>query len=396
MTLYPHEVSGGMGQRAMIAMMLIADPDLLIADEPTSALDVTVQLQLLSILDALVGERGMGLIFVSHDLRLVSSFCDRILVMYAGRVVEEVAAGGLADARHPYTRGLVNCLPRLGAAAPSAAHARAPRGVGAMSAAGPPQGVPRTTRPLGGSYDAGASASRFAVSRSSTALRRGRRHVVPRGSGRELRHRRRIGVRQVDGAARDLRARAARRRNGGSSSATRASRGLPAPGTKPFRRLVQMVFQDPYGSLHPRQTVDRILAEPLAIHGVADGEARIERALDEVGLGSGFRFRYPHQLSGGQRQRDRDRARADPRAADPAARRADVVARRVGAGRGAEPARGAARAASPDVRHGEPRPRRRHASVRAADGDAARPQRRVALGGESRGAPRHRRLHAQA
>jgi peptide/nickel transport system ATP-binding protein len=114
--LYPHEVSGGMGQRAMIAMMLIADPDLLIADEPTSALDVTVQLQLLSILDTLVAERGMGLIFVSHDLRLVSSFCDRILVMYAGRVVEEVAAGGLDDARHPYTRGLVDCLPRIGEA----------------------------------------------------------------------------------------------------------------------------------------------------------------------------------------------------------------------------------------------------------------------------------------
>jgi peptide/nickel transport system ATP-binding protein len=78
---------------------------------------------------------------------------------------------------------------------------------------------------------------------------------------------------------------------------------LPAPGSKPFRRLVQMVFQDPYGSLHPRQTVDRILAEPLAIHGIGDAETRIERALDEVGLGRGFRFRYPHQLSGGQRQR---------------------------------------------------------------------------------------------
>ncbi|MET0682917.1 MAG: ABC transporter ATP-binding protein [Casimicrobiaceae bacterium] len=82
-----------------------------------------------------------------------------------------------------------------------------------------------------------------------------------------------------------------------------ASDSLPAPGTKAFRRLVQMVFQDPYGSLHPRQTVDRILAEPLAIHGIADAEIRIERALDEVGLGTGFRFRYPHQLSGGQRQR---------------------------------------------------------------------------------------------
>ena len=112
--LYPHEVSGGMGQRAMIAMMLIANPELLIADEPTSALDVTVQLQVLAILDGLVRQRGMGLIFISHDLRLVSTFCDRILVMYAGRVVEEIAAGALADARHPYTLGLLNCLPRLG------------------------------------------------------------------------------------------------------------------------------------------------------------------------------------------------------------------------------------------------------------------------------------------
>ena len=112
--LYPHEVSGGMGQRAMIAMMLIAEPDILIADEPTSALDVTVQLQVLAIMDKLVTDRGMGLILVSHDLRLVSSFCDRILVMYAGRVVEELSAGGLANAKHPYTRGLMACLPQLG------------------------------------------------------------------------------------------------------------------------------------------------------------------------------------------------------------------------------------------------------------------------------------------
>ena len=112
--LYPHEVSGGMGQRVMIAMMLIAGPELLIADEPTSALDVTVQLQVLAILDRLVAERGMGLIFISQDLRLVSSFCDRVLVMYAGRVVEEIAAADLAQAKHPYTQGLLNCLPELG------------------------------------------------------------------------------------------------------------------------------------------------------------------------------------------------------------------------------------------------------------------------------------------
>ncbi|MFC3059762.1 ABC transporter ATP-binding protein [Paenirhodobacter populi] len=112
--LYPHEVSGGMGQRVMIAMMLIAGPEMLIADEPTSALDVTVQLEVLSILDRLVRDRGMGLIFISHDLRLVSSFCDRVLVMYAGRVVEEIAAGDLAHAKHPYTRGLIDCVPKLG------------------------------------------------------------------------------------------------------------------------------------------------------------------------------------------------------------------------------------------------------------------------------------------
>jgi len=112
--LYPHEVSGGMGQRAMIAMMLVAGPELLIADEPTSALDVTVQLEVLAILDKLVAERGMGLIFVSHDLRLVSSFCDRVLVMNAGRIVEEIAASELGNAKHPYTRGLLNCMPVIG------------------------------------------------------------------------------------------------------------------------------------------------------------------------------------------------------------------------------------------------------------------------------------------
>lgn len=112
--LYPHEVSGGMGQRVMIAMMLVCGPELLIADEPTSALDVTVQLEVLDILDKLVRDRGMGLIFVSHDLRLVSSFCDRVLVMYAGKVVEELPSANLKEAKHPYTQGLLNCLPEIG------------------------------------------------------------------------------------------------------------------------------------------------------------------------------------------------------------------------------------------------------------------------------------------
>ncbi len=111
--LYPHEVSGGMGQRVMIAMMLIPGPELLIADEPTSALDVSVQAQVLDIIDDLVTTKGMGLILISHDLNLVSRYCDRILVMNSGTVVEECAAGALEDAKHPYTRGLLAAMPTI-------------------------------------------------------------------------------------------------------------------------------------------------------------------------------------------------------------------------------------------------------------------------------------------
>ncbi|QND50439.1 ABC transporter ATP-binding protein (plasmid) [Phyllobacterium sp. 628] len=112
-TLYPHEISGGMGQRVMIAMMLIPEPDLLIADEPTSALDVSVQAQVLDIIDEQVKRKGMGLIFISHDLNLVSSYCDRILVMNSGTIVEECNAGDLRNATHPYTRGLIAAIPQL-------------------------------------------------------------------------------------------------------------------------------------------------------------------------------------------------------------------------------------------------------------------------------------------
>jgi peptide/nickel transport system ATP-binding protein len=110
---YPHELSGGMGQRVMIAMMLAPDPELLIADEPTSALDASVQAEILRLMEDLVSRRGMGLMLISHDLPLVSHFCDRVAVMYAGRVVENLAASDLNRATHPYTRGLLDCLPTL-------------------------------------------------------------------------------------------------------------------------------------------------------------------------------------------------------------------------------------------------------------------------------------------
>lgn len=111
--LYPHEISGGMGQRVMIAMMLIPEPDLIIADEPTSALDVTVRQQVLTILDEQLARHNTGLLFITHDLNLVSRFCHRVLVMYAGRIVEEIAAAQLEHACHPYTRALLDSQPRL-------------------------------------------------------------------------------------------------------------------------------------------------------------------------------------------------------------------------------------------------------------------------------------------
>ncbi|MCC7282100.1 MAG: ABC transporter ATP-binding protein, partial [Acetobacteraceae bacterium] len=110
---YPHELSGGMGQRAMIAMMLAPDPDLLIADEPTSALDASVQATILELIGELVASRGMGLMLISHDLPLVAGFCDRVCVMYAGRVMETLPARDLQHARHPYTQGLLACLPTI-------------------------------------------------------------------------------------------------------------------------------------------------------------------------------------------------------------------------------------------------------------------------------------------
>ncbi|WP_074381350.1 ABC transporter ATP-binding protein [Bartonella doshiae] len=113
MRLFPHEISGGMGQRVMIAMMLIPKPDLIIADEPTSALDITVRRQVLTVLDELVTKSGTGLIFISHDLNMISDFCDRVLVMYAGRILEELPASDLSHACHPYTKALLASLPRL-------------------------------------------------------------------------------------------------------------------------------------------------------------------------------------------------------------------------------------------------------------------------------------------
>ena len=178
--LYPHQLSGGMGQRAMIAMMLVAEPDLLIADEPTSALDVTVQNEVLRILDDLVRNRGMGLIFISHNLNIVSSFCDRVLIMYGGTHPRaDRGAATSAQAKHPYTRALLAAAPSLDAPARDTCHRdEGPRMAGMIEVQDLRRQLPQR-RALG---PCGAG-----------------RQLLG-GRGRELRHRRRIGFGQVDGA----------------------------------------------------------------------------------------------------------------------------------------------------------------------------------------------------
>ena len=289
MRAYPHEMSGGMGQRIMIAMMLIPNPEILIADEPTSALDVSVQRQVLDIMDKLVKDRGMGLIFISHDLNLVADFCDRVLIMYAGRIVEICDADKLHQAKHPYTRGLLNSLPRLDA----------PRDRLEVLERDPAVGAGRQCQ------RAGVTMTMLQIKELNVWF----------GSGRD----RVDAVRTPHSAWPRAKALAL------SGKADRAnprscapSPGLPPTGRavcawmvmtcpakrhKAFFKTVQMVFQDPYASLHPRHSVDQVLGETLHLHGFADIDARVVKLLDDVGLGQKFRFRYPHQLSGGQRQR---------------------------------------------------------------------------------------------
>ena len=270
-----------MGQRIMIAMMLIPDPDLLIADEPTSALDVTVQMQVLAIIDDLVTQRGMGLIFISHDLNLVASFCDRILIMYAGRVVESCRAAELHQAKHPYTRGLLESLPQIGddPAVPAGAAAR-PGLAGGVTM----------------DRDDHDHRPRRHVRRHPCGARR----LACGGAGRELRPGRRKRLRQVDHPARSVRPELAT----GPAAIAVDGRAQGRRRDKGFFKLCQMVFQDPYGSLHPRQTVDRD-ADRSRWRSTASTTATpgSTGCCRRSGSARSFRFRYPHQLSGGQRQR---------------------------------------------------------------------------------------------
>ena len=280
---FPHQLSGGQRQRVMIAMALANDPALLIADEPTTALDVTIQSRILTLLARLKAERGLALLLITHDLRIVRHYADRVCVMKDGAIVEAgPVASVFAAPAHPYTRMLLEAVPSGHPAPVSENAARCSDRV----REGP---FPNPAWPL-----------------APHCLRcpRRRRCVADRALGRDGRVGRRIGLRQNDSRS----GRASIGAGTGPHPFRRTGRGAAWPSClRALRARLQIVFQDPYGSLSPRITVGDIIAEGLWVHeprlGSAERTKRVAEALDEVGLPAEAMERYPNEFSGGQRQR---------------------------------------------------------------------------------------------
>ncbi|SFN45503.1 ABC transporter ATP-binding protein [Mycetocola miduiensis] len=291
---YPHEFSGGMRQRVLIAMGLACKPRLLIADEPTSALDVTVQRRILDQLDQLTDEMGAAVFLITHDLALAAERADRIVVMFRGEVVEEGPAEQLlANPQHAYTRQLL-------AAAPSLSSLRSPRAAVVASGAGEATDAPLVeVRDLRKEFKlrspkAGQPTTFTAVDGVSFSIPRG--HTVSivgeSGSGKSTTANLVLGLEDI-------------------TSGTIAFDGTDLAGLNrremfAFRRRVQPVFQNPYASLDPRYTVEQSISEPLTVHKIgnaASRRVRVAELLDQVALPKEMSERLPHELSGGQRQR---------------------------------------------------------------------------------------------
>ncbi|WP_457152770.1 ABC transporter ATP-binding protein [Mesorhizobium sp. P5_C1] len=298
MKQYPHELSGGMRQRVMIAMALSCRPKVLLADEPTTALDVTVQAQILKLMRELKREFGTAIILITHDMGVVAEMADRVAVMRDGRIVE---AGPVLDIferpQAEYTRELLAAVPRLGAYAAT----DAPPRVTATVRPAAPEGAAPVLSVKNLVVDYGASASLFrrraaeapAVQDVSFDIMPGQTLglVGESGSGKSTTGKAVLGLVPFTGAV----------TIGGT-----AIQGLSPAAMRPVRRAAQMIFQDPYASLDPRMTVGAAIAEPLVIHGIGakgDRNERVASLLKHVGLAADHATRYPHEFSGGQRQR---------------------------------------------------------------------------------------------
>ncbi|MEV5673431.1 ABC transporter ATP-binding protein [Streptomyces sp. NPDC052503] len=283
----PHEFSGGMRQRALIAMALACEPRLIVADEPTTALDVTVQAQILDLLHDLRRETGTALLLVTHDVGVAAESVDEVLVMQHGRAVERGPAVEVLGApRQPYTRELLASVPRVDAQRP------------AGPVPGPRAAAPETgplLEALGLRREFGRGSSRVtAVDDVSLTVHAGETLgiVGESGSGKTTLGRMLVRLDDPTGG---------RLRYGG-----REIGSLPEKAFRPFRRELQMVFQDPVASLNPRRSVGESVADPLRAAGETDETRirdRVSGLLERVGLDAGRYERYPHEFSGGQRQR---------------------------------------------------------------------------------------------
>jgi glutathione transport system ATP-binding protein len=307
---YPHQLSGGMRQRVMIAMALSCRPAVLIADEPTTALDVTIQAQILQLIKVLQDEMEMGVIFITHDMGVVADIADRVLVMYQGEAVETGTVEQIFHApEHPYTRALLAAVPRLGAMNGS----DLPRRFPLISLTNPgfqeAETEQDTVVPGDPILQVRDLVTRFPL--RGGLLNRVKRevHAVENVSF-DLWPGETLSLVGESGSGKSTTGRALLRlveaQEGTITFNGERIDTLPAGQLQPLRRDIQFIFQDPYASLDPRQTVGYSIMEPLRVHNLLDGDAaqrRVAWLLERVGLKPEHAWRYPHEFSGGQRQR---------------------------------------------------------------------------------------------